>query len=267
MWVLFNVNCGSKVRDVLVMPERRVKTSKDVLVAPERRQDLQVIRKQSSDGERGTFHDMIVRENYAHTMYFKLITGDHARNVIEIIFQRMLIKPFNPSIKIETILWVKNLIETLEKFERYREKVKKKACYEQYKSHPRCAADGNELLRFYGTTITCCSEKSITQVSAPCKDMDCRACRIIQSNFDTEHTRKNGILLSTSSEEVSDNLASFKKVKNIKRAVVVCRIIAGMTNHMTNEDCGLFPSEGQESLIVRNPCAVLPCFIIVFSTT
>ena len=84
----------------------------------------------------------------------------------------------------------------------YREKVMKKA-YEQHKRHPRSMVDGNELILFYGTTIACCSRKP-KQVSELCKDPSCRACRIIHSRFNMEFTRKNGIRMSTSSEEVSE---------------------------------------------------------------
>lgn len=168
------------------------------------------------------------------------------------------------------VLKVKHPVEILERFEKYREKVKKKA-YVQYTGHPRSTVDGNELLRFYGTVITC--GERLTQVSDPCKDPFCRVCRIIQSNFHTEYLRKNGIRLSSSSEELCDiNMIVLTTLKNIKRAVIVCRTIAGTVANKADkihEECDSFRSRGldsnSENLIVTNACAVLPCFVIVFT--
>jgi hypothetical protein len=185
------------------------------------------------------------------------------------IFQRASRNPSKPSTKIKTVLKVKNSAEVVERFEKYREKVKKKA-YEQYKRHPRSTVDGNELLRFYGTTIVCCSEKS-KQVSELCKDPSCGACRIIQSKFNTDYTRRNGIRLSTSSEDLSENMNATISVKNIKRAAIVCRTIAGSRVNVMDEEYAYFDSVGSEGLlsninflILGNPNAVLPCFVIVF---
>ncbi|KAJ9182570.1 hypothetical protein P3X46_006551 [Hevea brasiliensis] len=196
--------------------------------------------------------------------------GDPARNITEMIFHRASASPSKPSRKIRRVFRVKNSIEILERFEKYREKVKETA-YKQQKTHPRSTVDGNELLRFYGTTMSCYSEKSI-RVSELCKDPTCRVCRMIQCNFDTEYTRKNGIRLSTNSEELSENMINLSKLK-MERAAIVCRIIAGTVvnkvNNRVKEECESIESETQyaksESLIVRNPSAVLPCFVIVFT--
>lgn len=179
--------------------------------------------------------------------------------------------PSKPPWKIKRVLRVKNSIEVLQRFEDYREKVMKKA-YEQHKRHPRSTVDGNELLLFYGTTMACCcSCKKLKQVSELCKDPSCRTCRIIHSRFEMEFTRNKGIRLSTSSEEVSDSMVSFK-LKNLKRAVIVCRVIAGRIGNMldgVHEEFDSIAREGPESnleyLIVQNPCAILPCFVLVFN--
>lgn len=171
-----------------------------------------------------------------------------------------------PSRKIKRVLKVKNSVEILERFEKYREKVKNRA-YEQCKTNPRNSVDGNELLRFYGTVMTC-SEWS-AQVSELCKDPFCRLCRIIQSNFDTEHLKKNGIRLSTSSEVLCDHMVALTKVKNMKRAVIVCRTVAGRVANLVDgayEDCDSFTTYSNiQDLIVKTPSAVLPCFVIVFT--
>ncbi|KAE8693583.1 hypothetical protein F3Y22_tig00110809pilonHSYRG00255 [Hibiscus syriacus] len=86
----------------------------------------------------------------------------------------------------------------------------------------------------------------------------------VLKRFDMEFTRKNGVRLSTCSEEVSDNMVSFK-LKNLRRAVIVCRVIAGSIANTTGGAYGDFDSIGREGprsnleyLIVQNPSAILP---------
>ncbi|KAG8658305.1 uncharacterized protein LOC122723346 [Manihot esculenta] len=258
-----NANCGSKLINVVAHPEKcngRRSSSYE-----KENFDRKLIRH-----TRKSFGDVIIKGYHTRTRYLELKMGDPARNITEMIFQRASTYPSKPSRKIQKVLRVKNSIEILERFEKYREKVKESA-YKQQKTHPRSIVDGNELLRFYGTTMSCCSEKSM-RVSELCKDPTCRVCRMIQSNFDTEYTKKNGIRLSTNSEELSENMITLSMLK-MERAAIVCRIIAGTVDNKVNnglkEECDSIVSEAQysesESLIVRNPSAVLPCFVIVFS--
>jgi len=212
---------------------------------------------------------LILQFGYTFPCHFQtgLKTGDPSRNIVEMIFQRASIDPSKPSRKIKTVLKVKNTAEHVERFEKYRENVKKKA-YEQYKRHPRSTVDGNELLRFYGTTMVCCRVKS-NRVSELCKDPSCGVCRIIQSNFDTYYTRRNGVQLSTSSEDLIENKIVTTRVENVRRAAIVCRTIAGSTVNMAGEyedfdSVGSSQFSSLERLIVLSPNAVLPCFVIVF---
>ncbi|KAM7252552.1 hypothetical protein ACFE04_024435 [Oxalis oulophora] len=208
----------------------------------------------------------IFRRSY-YPQYLELVPGDPSRNIIEMIFHRGTENPSNTSKKIKKILKVKSSVEILERFEKYRDGVKKKA-YEQHKSHPRSMVDGNELMRFYGTTMACCGLKS-KRISELCKDPFCRVCRLIQSNFNTEYTKKHGIDLSTSSMDINDYM-DYTKFKKMTRAAIVCRIIAGWTNtkaNGTHEHCDSIRSQGRGSqfLNIRSPSAILPCFVIVFA--
>ncbi|KAG8636973.1 hypothetical protein MANES_15G063550v8 [Manihot esculenta] len=113
-------------------------------------------------------------------------------------------------------------------------------------------------------------EKSM-RVTELCKDPTCRECRMIQSNFDTEYTKKNGLLLSTHSEELCENMITLLKLK-MERAVIVCRITAGIVLNKFNgvkEECNSTGSNAlysnSESLILGNPSAVLPCFVIMLT--
>jgi hypothetical protein len=69
-----------------------------------------------------------------------------------------------------------NSKEILERFERNRGRLKKHA-YEQHKRHPRSIVDGNELLLFYGTAISC-----RTTMPVAGKIPRDPACRYLQNN-------------------------------------------------------------------------------------
>ncbi|MED6184422.1 hypothetical protein PIB30_047297 [Stylosanthes scabra] len=79
---------------------------------------------------------------------------DSGRNIVEIIFKSSWLKKDNSICKIERILKVHNTQRTIQRFEDCRDTVKSRALNSN-KKNPRCAADGNELLRFHCTTLTC----------------------------------------------------------------------------------------------------------------
>ena len=105
----------------------------------------------------------------------ELKEGDSARNIVEIIFQsswplRKQSPPIAMACKLEKIFKVHNSSQTVAEFEKYRDMVKKSSSsssssngcgnggsnkVSNSKRNSRCMADGNELLRFYGTTIAC----------------------------------------------------------------------------------------------------------------
>ncbi|RVX14689.1 hypothetical protein CK203_011861 [Vitis vinifera] len=269
MWVYLKdkVDCRSKLSDVVYWPEKVVKDRSSAL------------KQEDSSGEEPfqvespvtPVHQVIFHRNYIRKRYYELSVEDSSRNVIEMIFRAAATSPSRDSRKIERILRVKHSSEILERFEKYREMIKKKA-YEQHNRHPRCVVDGNELLQFYGTQMNCCSQK-LNRVIELCKDFTCQVCRIIQSGFDTEYGKKYGIALSSCSTTSSGNTPAIYKGANAKRAVIVCRIIAGRVVNMVDRESedrydsirvgGLYSK--LEYLIVRNPSAVLPCFVIVFT--
>lgn len=195
--------------------------------------------------------------------------GDPSRKIIEIIFKKASMDPARPaSSRIKSVLRVKNSIQTHKRFEKHREKVKTMA-YEGYRKHPRSMVDGNELLKFYGTTMACRSQRS-KRVSELCKNPTCRVCRTLQSHFGIEHALSVGIQLSSSSEDFSENAIPFTKMKNMERAVIVCRTIAGSLVNVNNGECNEYDSIGNQNynsgnVIVCSPSAVLPCFVIVFN--
>ncbi|KAH7277387.1 hypothetical protein KP509_39G048600 [Ceratopteris richardii] len=141
----------------------------------------------------------------------ELPVGDSSRNVVEIIFRtswlRLTDQP--PStmalsegtqLRIERVLKVNNLARTLARFEDYREGVKIRAS-KLPKKHPRCLADGNELLRFYAARLECDLLQTSTSqgvgeresgssagpmavsTAAACGSSTCSICRIIRMGF------------------------------------------------------------------------------------
>ncbi|KAJ7963688.1 C2H2-like zinc finger protein [Quillaja saponaria] len=250
LWVSLkeNVNCGVKLIDVVKQQGKYGNANRELGPSMETPSPLVISR----------------RIGNTQTLLQELDIGDPSRNIVEMIFWKAWMNTSKPKRKIKTVYRVSNSIEVLERFEKYRENVKKKA-YGHYAMHPRSTVDGNELLRFYGTTMSCCQGKS-KKVSELCKDPSCQVCRIIQSNFETESTKKNGIQLSTSSQELSDYTITTTEAKNMKRAVIICRAIAGSIIHVNGGEYGEKRHHfNYGNLVVRNPSAVLPCFVIVFS--
>lgn len=174
--------------------------------------------------------------------------------------------------KIRKVFRVKNSPEVIEKFEKYRDLMKQKALETGNKQQPRSLVDGNELLCFYVTTMTCHSRQS-KLFSGLCECSDCNLCRIICSSFDIKYTAMSGIQLCISSEALRESITAVSKGNNSKRAVIICRIIAGRIkgkNDRTNEDYDSIKNYRgfcfkSEHLLVKNPNAVLPCFVLVLN--
>ncbi|KAA8523580.1 hypothetical protein F0562_010003 [Nyssa sinensis] len=212
IWVSLkeNVNCGSKLTDVIQRPQRFIQSSSSTL--QNEKSSNKLVHHMENQMREAIFRQNFT-QNQIRNRFDELNTGDPSRNVIEMIFRAASTIPSKHSMKIKKVFRVNNPIETLE--------------------------------------------------------------RIIQSGFNTEHIRKNGIQLSTSCQDMSENMMNATKGKNVKRAVIVCRTIAGRVLRVVNMVDGEnqeYDSIGSgglcsklEYLIVQNPTAVLPCFVIVFN--
>ncbi|MBA0876197.1 hypothetical protein Goshw_000043 [Gossypium schwendimanii] len=170
---------------------------------------------------------------------------DSGRNIVEIIFKSSWLKKDNPICKIERILKVHNNQRTIQRFEDCRDAVKTRALNSTRKN-PRCAADGNELLR--------------TEPAAEFK----------------------GVVTTASSGRAHDSI----KRTDGRRAMLVCRVIAGRVKRVADEappledenSSGVSSSAGSydsvaayagvysnlEELVVFNPRAILPCFVVIY---
>lgn len=201
--------------------------------------------------------------------------GDSSRNVVEIIFQTSWLKKEIACGRIERILKVHNTKRTTQKFEEYRDAVKNRAA-KLPKKHPRCIADGNELLRFYGTVLMChLGHNGSTNL---CMLHNCHCCQLIRSGFNINKENGKGIYTTATSGKAHDSvvLSEDESLKG-KRAMIVCRVIAGRTHKASDNDDQLNLPSGFDSLVgdsgqytnidellVFSSRGVLACFVVVY---
>uniref|UniRef100_A0A0A9FEQ3 C2H2-type domain-containing protein n=1 Tax=Arundo donax TaxID=35708 RepID=A0A0A9FEQ3_ARUDO len=199
---------------------------------------------------------------------------DTSRNIIEIIFQSSWLKKQSPVCKIDRILKVHNTPRTLARFEEYRDAVKARAG--GAKKHPRCTADGNELLRFHCATLAC--SLGLHGATHLCDASGCAACGIIRDGF--KASAGHGILTMATSGRAHDAVAQ-AAADDERRAMLVCRVIAGRVKRPQEEEekAAAEPPEEHEyesvagsagvysnleELQVFNRRAILPCFVVVY---
>ncbi|KAL5972838.1 hypothetical protein ACLOJK_039644 [Asimina triloba] len=208
----------------------------------------------------------------------ELVEGDSSRKIVEIICRTSWLKSENNCGRIERVLKVHNMQKTLARFEEYREMVKIKAS-KLPKKHPRCLADGNELLRFYGTTVAC--SLGMNGSSSLCSSDKCCICRIIRNGFSAKREMKGGIGVFTTSTsgrafesiEIYEEKI-YEENPSIRKALLVCRVIAGRVHRPLENLQELAGQSGFDSLAGKvglyanieelyllNPRALLPCFV------
>ncbi|KAK9265404.1 hypothetical protein L1049_007425 [Liquidambar formosana] len=205
----------------------------------------------------------------------ELPEGDSSRKIVEIIYRTSWLKSENNCGRIERVLKVHNMQKTLSRFEEYREMVKNKAS-KLPKKHPRCLADGNELLRFYGTTVAC--SLGMNGCSSLCVSDKCRVCRILRHGFSTKKDLDGtiGVFTTSTSGRAFESIELYEENHSIRKALIVCRVIAGrvhrpLENHQELAGQSGFDSlagkvglySNIEELYLLNPRALLPCFVVI----
>ncbi|KAF8402691.1 hypothetical protein HHK36_010779 [Tetracentron sinense] len=208
----------------------------------------------------------------------ELLDGDSGKNIVRIIFKTGWSNKEKNS-TIHRILKIHNTPKVLLRFEEYRESVKSKAAQNGARiREERCIADGNELLRFHCSTFVCNLGQDGN--STTCNQQYCSICGIIRCGFSA---KMDGISTLSSSwrahvalpDEIEEDFAFM----NVKRAMLVCRVIAGRIgcdqDVVDNDEAELDSVVGrgggvhtrfdEDELLVFNPRAVLPCFVIIYS--
>ncbi|KAI3730361.1 hypothetical protein L1987_61531 [Smallanthus sonchifolius] len=196
---------------------------------------------------------------------------DSGRNIVEIIFKSSWLNKDHPIFTIERILKVNNTRRTIQRFEDCRNTVKIRATA----TTSRCAADGNELLRFHCTTLACSLGSHGTSNlcgSAP----SCGVCTIIRHGFQNPKSGEGawkGVCTTASSGRAHNSVVVGERGV---RAMLVCRVIAGKVkrvegNALSEEDGPYDSVAGYpgsystiEELYVYNPRAILPCFVVIY---
>lgn len=193
---------------------------------------------------------------------------DTSKNIVEIIFQSSWLKKQTPICKIERILKVHNTPRTISKFEEYRESIKAKAT-KLPKKHPRCIADGNELLRFHCTSFAC--SLGLNGSSNLCNTItSCNVCSVIKNGF--KEVSEKGVLTTATSGRAHDSAGNVEDGSGT-RAMLVCRVIAGRVKKSVEGNMDEYDSLGGEvgvysnldELYVFNAKAILPCFVVIYS--
>lgn len=194
---------------------------------------------------------------------------------MEIICRTSITKSDNGG-GIERILKVHNMQKTLAQFEEYRELVKIKAS-KLSKKHPRCLADGNELLRFHGATVDC--SLGMKGSSSLCTSERCRVCRILRYGFSTKKELSEGIGVFTSSTSgrACEQIKSSEDDRFSRKALIVCRVIAGRVHRPLENVQEMAGQSGFDSLAGKvgnhsnieelyllSPRALLPCFVVIY---
>ncbi|KAJ3681874.1 hypothetical protein LUZ60_014447 [Juncus effusus] len=182
----------------------------------------------------------------------ELPDGHSSRRVVEIIFNSSWSSRETGDLqfagKIEVMFRVHTPARTIARFEecrdavRYRERTAKQ-------TDVRCAADGNEMMRFH------CHPGTSTGTE-PVYDASVAACSFVWGE-----RLVNGVRTYTGSREAHDNAGGGSGTK----AMLVCRVIAGRVGSGSEPDsqCDSVSMEKGE-LLVFDQRAVLPCFLIIY---
>ncbi|CAL9109502.1 unnamed protein product [Musa textilis] len=199
---------------------------------------------------------------------------DTSRNIVEIIFQSSWLKKQTPVCKIDRILKVHNTNRRLARFEDYRDSIKIKAG-KLARKHPRCTADGNELLRFHCTTFRC--SIGLDGATNLCSSIPrCGLCSIVRDGFKVDSHGRIGTTATSGRAHDAAGVASDKT------AMLVCRVIAGRVKRKQDDSSEEYDSvagigigigigtagiySNLDELFVFDPKAILPCFVVIYSS-
>ncbi|XP_019171895.1 PREDICTED: uncharacterized protein LOC109167316 [Ipomoea nil] len=231
-------------------------------------------------GEQFSKWDAVESHHLSQHAVTQLVEGDSSRNIVEMICRTSWATKSdntNNCNGMERILKVHNMQKTLAEFEEYRERVKIKAS-KLAKKHARCLADGNELLRFHGTTVEC--NLGANDSSSLCTSEKCNVCRILRRGFAIKKEINGGVGVFTAStssralEAIEESSCANQGAA--RKALIVCRVIAGRVHRPLENVEELAGQSGFDSLagkvgiysnveelFLLDPRALLPCFVVI----
>ncbi|OVA18155.1 hypothetical protein BVC80_1835g572 [Macleaya cordata] len=214
------------------------------------------------------------RQNTLSESISELANREPATGIVQAIFKSSWTNKKVPTI--EKVLRVHHTAEVLNRFEEYRELVKSRAaeiCISKRKE--RWVADGNEVLRYHGAVLKC--PLGYDRYTSICGHQSCEVCSIIGSGFSV---RANWISLCESSWRAHEKMTERDCGKLAMRAMLICRVIAGRVAYdhgkglVEGEEGGFDSMAGpssvqpydEQELVVLDPRAVLPCFVIIYNS-
>lgn len=195
-------------------------------------------------------------------------------NIVRIIFKTGWPGSAKPP-NIHRILKIHSSPKIISRFEEYRERVKSMAAAKPRSAAAwdveRCIADGNELLRFHCTTYVCELDGG-----GVCRRQYCSLCGIIANGFSPKMDGISTLPTSYAAHvSMPEDMEEEFRFMSVKRAVLVCRVVAGRVGcdpcEVDKEDPGFDSLAGrgegdeEDELLVFNPRAVLPCFVILYT--
>ncbi|KAI3870550.1 hypothetical protein MKX03_022743 [Papaver bracteatum] len=173
----------------------------------------------------------------------------------------------HPICKIERIMKVHDTQSIIQRFEECRDSVRILTRCNTSKN-PRCATDGNKKLRLYCTNLTCSLDSSLCNSVVPgCGP--CGVCFVLRHGFPA----RNEVRTTTSSVNALNGFGSVDWDNT--RAMLVCRVIASRENDANNTNVGVADEiydivekayVTYEELFVFNPKAILPCFVVIYTS-
>ncbi|OIW19142.1 hypothetical protein TanjilG_03632 [Lupinus angustifolius] len=209
----------------------------------------------------------------------QLHNEDSTWQIIEKICQTSYTNSEIKATEIEIVLKVLNHQNAFTSFEECREMARNKSQKLPDKL-PRCLADGNELLRFHGTTIACSLGMNDDYSNSLCTLDQCGFCQILRHGFSTKTQEFNdalGVLTTSSCAKAFELVVSSDELYG-RKCVIVCRVIAGRIHNPLQEIQEMITDDSRfdslvkkinaesdiEELFVLNPSSILPCFVAIY---
>ncbi|GMH26404.1 hypothetical protein Nepgr_028247 [Nepenthes gracilis] len=169
----------------------------------------------------------------------------------------------------------------LRKFEEFREAVKAGASRADRGSwgKERAMVDGNEILCFHGASVTCGLGSDGGQ--RICEERSCGVCRLIRTACCSPLDGVGPTVMSLNSCGAHKKAVKRCGDGGSRKAIVICRGIAGCVARFKRSDafecgeaaaavdsvllCDDGRSDDDQELLMFNPSAVLPCFVVVYN--
>ncbi|CAL4913689.1 unnamed protein product [Urochloa decumbens] len=194
---------------------------------------------------------------------------------------------------VRRILRIHHNPRALARFEEYRDAVRARAARRRCGDggaagadavEERCVADGNERLRFHCSTTLCSLGGG---GGGACGSPYCCVCSTLRHGFAGKQADVDGIATYASAwaahASLPDDVEREFAFLQVRRAMLVCRVVAGRVGRGAADDKvaydSMVPVRGgvggagatgcggdDVELLVFNPRAVLPCFVILYSS-